>query len=546
MDYLKRSWAQVNARFDGMTQSQRWLILVTLVFGLFLAGLFVYVFSAKDTVPITGFAMGRSDEALVRLQAAGIDARQQGTQIVVPVDEKADAIAMLVQDDLLSDNSSQAFDELIKNQSPWLNQQQNRVAYLAAKQKFLESVVRKMKGVKNAAVVLSLPEDTGFGSTFVRPSGSVSVTMRGSGNKVEQQLVEAVAGLISGSVAEMTPMDVVVIDANQGVQHTVDSADDMMAADAIALKRDEEREHREKIASRLRYIGSGLIVEVAVRTSEVAKRSATAWEYMKDQPLASEMVEDSTSKDTRQGGETGARPNTGMDIAGNRASGSEETVNKQHTEFLAQPLTKQETQVYSGHLLEEVNISIGVPRSYFVGIFRASNPDHEGPVDDTALGPIITRQLSMIESQVKPLMTSKAAGTVTVDMYPDESVFGAVTAGTSANGLAAVMQSDWVGPASMIGLAMLAVGIMLAMVRRATKPEQMPSVEELAGIPPSMNVDDELVGEAEEHEAAMAGVELGDDELRTRKVAEQISDMIKSNPDEASHLLKKWVHYDEY
>ncbi len=43
----------------------------------------------------------------------------------------------------------------------------------------------------------------------------------------------------------------------------------------------------------------------------------------------------------------------------------------------------------------------------------------------------------------------------------------------------------------------------------------------------------------------MAGLEVDEEELRTRRLAEQISDMIKSAPDDAGGLLGKWVHADD-
>ena len=43
----------------------------------------------------------------------------------------------------------------------------------------------------------------------------------------------------------------------------------------------------------------------------------------------------------------------------------------------------------------------------------------------------------------------------------------------------------------------------------------------------------------------MQGVELDESQIQSRKVAEQISEMIKNNPSEAGALLNKWVDPDE-
>ena len=92
---------------------------------------------------------------------------------------------------------------------------------------------------------------------------------------------------------------------------------------------------------------------------------------------------------------------------------------------------------------------------------------------------------------------------------------------------------------------MLALAFMFFMVRKATQEEVLPTIEELAGVPPTLPNEDELIGEADELEATMDGVELDEEQIRARKVAEQISDMIKSSPEEAGTLIGKWVSPDD-
>ena len=48
-----------------------------------------------------------------------------------------------------------------------------------------------------------------------------------------------------------------------------------------------------------------------------------------------------------------------------------------------------------------------------------------------------------------------------------------------------------------------------------------------------------------EHETAMAGVELDEDEVQVRKVSQQIEELIQSYPQEAGMLLKRWVRAEE-
>ncbi|QKK09114.1 MAG: hypothetical protein HND58_13725 [Planctomycetota bacterium] len=52
---------------------------------------------------------------------------------------------------------------------------------------------------------------------------------------------------------------------------------------------------------------------------------------------------------------------------------------------------------------------------------------------------------------------------------------------------------------------------------------------------------DDMVGEADESESAMTGIEVGDDQVRARKLIEQVSEMVTSDPDSAASLIGRWV-----
>src|SRR5690606_41855000 len=56
-------------------------------------------------------------------------------------------------------------------------------------------------------ILIDMPVRRGFGDTHVRPSASVAITTNGRGVN-PKQMVEAVAGLVTGAVAAMQPTDV--------------------------------------------------------------------------------------------------------------------------------------------------------------------------------------------------------------------------------------------------------------------------------------------------------------------------------------------------
>ncbi len=542
-EMVKRTWMQIQAQFEGLTPSAKWLIGTLLVLGTLIVTIVLNFAAQPSMVPISQFASSRGDEVLAKLQSAGIEAQREGMQIRVPVERREDAILLLVEQNMLSEDASAAFDALVGNATPWATSEQNQRAYQLAKQKVLANIIRNMKGVKAAEVVIDMPVRRGFGDTHVSPSASVAITSEGRGVH-PKQMVEAVAGLISGAVSSMKPSDVnVTID---GRLFRADSADDMLPTHMLELVHGLEDRHRRKIEDYLSYI-PGVRVAVNVQVTDVAKQHEVKTERERSEPLRSEETRERTLRNVQDAGAPGVRSNAGVSIEGSGGSGIEETETEERREFGEKPIVLQSETVRSGHTVERVNVSVGVPRAYFVHVYKAQNPTVTDEPDDTVLQPIVTGELAKIQRQVEPLIQSDSAGTVAAAMVPDDTYLALRPRAPEAAGLGAMLVDT--GGVSKVGgvglLALLAVGLMLYMVRKATQQETLPSVEELAGVPPKLPSEEELVGEAEEHESSLAGVELDEDELHSRRVAEQIGELVKANPTEASAILGRWVRRDE-
>ncbi|MEX0776179.1 MAG: flagellar M-ring protein FliF C-terminal domain-containing protein [Phycisphaeraceae bacterium] len=541
MQFVRNSWAQIRVLFGNLTVAER-LLVATLVA---LAGVIIFVVlqyaASPEMVAISAFAGERQGEVVDRLNAAGIKTQITNGQVMVPADKQIDALVVLQRSDLMTANTAAAFDSLVLNQNPWTSNEQNKQAFLLAKQKVLAAIVSKMVGVRGADVMVSMPEDRGFGRRTVRPSASVNVVMQAP-RKVDKAMVEAVAGLVAGAVAEMTPQDVVVIDANAGRQFTVKSGSDAFAAEAMEFVQKLETYHREKINEVLSYI-PGVIVAVNVQTDPTVHRTVSEREYERNQPLRSERSVETERRDTAMAGAPGARSNTGVDIESGGGAGSSDKSSETLTEFLDTKITKDVQTVESGHNVQQINVTVNVPRSFFARIYTQGKADAKEP-DDTALAPLVTQQLAQIESQVEPLIAATGKGVVKAHMIPDHTMFMPVSAeaGGPASTLAVMVGSKWMIPTV---LGVLALGLMVMMARKATQVPPMPTAQEMAGVPPMLPVEDDLVGEVESGDATMAGVELDEDEMRHRKIAEQIGEMIRGNPTEAATLVRKWVRTEE-
>jgi flagellar biosynthesis/type III secretory pathway M-ring protein FliF/YscJ len=94
-------------------------------------------------------------------------------------------------------------------------------------------------------------------------------------------------------------------------------------------------------------------------------------------------------------------------------------------------------------------------------------------------------------------------------------------------------------------LGVAAMGMMVAMVRKAGRRAEMPTAEELVGLPPALESTSDLVGEVEAANEALAGIEVDDSQLQSQQMLEQIGALIKENPNSAARLLNRWIEVEE-
>jgi len=409
-----------------------------------------------------------------------------------------------------------------------------------ALQGYLSKVVSRMRGVRAANVMIAKPEHQGFGRTTAKPSASVMVEMRGGG-EVGRDMVEAIASLVSGAVAEMNPQDVEVIDA-LGHSYRIDDPEDRIPTEALELVRSQEAYYQDKI-ERLLMI-PGVIVAASVDLDPVRKEHSNTTTYTDTEPVLSESVTEVVTKDFSAGGEPGARSNAGADIASGSGVAREHSESATKTEFGSKLPVGTTVKEIAGHQIQKINVTINVPRNYFVGIYQARTPDAGAAPDEATLQPIIDEQLARITEKVEPVITKgDAKGVIKASMYFDPHYLTPATAG--GGGVLPGGVTQWAGPGLASVAVVLALGAMFYLVRRTTQEEDLPTVEELAGVPKALPADDDLLGEAEEVESTMAGVEVDEAALQARKVSEQISELIKSSPKEAGSLLGKWVAVDD-
>lgn len=388
------------------------------------------------------------------LQGEGVPYDTQGGRIRVPPEDRPRVLAALRVHELLPRDSTPGagFAALTTHKPAWyLSNEQNRQVYNLALQDELSRVVAGYPGVKRATVIVSQPQAVGFAATHRRPSASVSVEMSAGAGALDARTVDAIAALISGSVSEMRPQDVAVIDATAGRQFKARASHSASTGIGQELQHGLEQAYREKIIGALSYI-EGVIVAVNVEVDVVRRQTD------------SQTVDPMRTFELRLSERTLESNADSEDRALIWRRESPRSVERQFQPAISQ---RHETAVDPGGLPTRVSATVNVPRSFLA----------HGDADD------IQEQLARIRRQIEPLVLSREPGQVVVDIYPDaRRAAGAVAPAAATPSAAGLSETTWFDPWP-IAVGLLAISLLVLGLRRPAAPSAQQAVESTGPAP---------------------------------------------------------------
>ena len=118
----------------------------------------------------------------------------------------------------------------------------------------LSRLIRRIDGVENASVFISIPEQTMFTSMQKPITATVQITLSRDASKLDQMKVKAITNLLLGSVNGLTAENIAITDTNGNTYHSI-----MTAADEMLAKIEENDKYMTaKVNQQLdRLIGQG-------------------------------------------------------------------------------------------------------------------------------------------------------------------------------------------------------------------------------------------------------------------------------------------------
>jgi len=551
MEFLKAQAARIQQQLGGLTASQRMLagsLVVIMVMTLFWWGRYA---STADMEPLLGDTPLKAEELsriTQSLRAKGIDFKTSTDgKVMVSADRRAEVMAQLAWDEVLPSDTSNAIEEALKKgnwfDSPTVTKERMNVA----KGAYLASIIKGFPNVGSAAVVIDNTRQRALGDS-VEPSASINIRMR-SGHKADKKLVEAAGNLVAGAVASLSLGRIRV---------TADGATFRLAGDGIGgggagdsegileMERAAGRQKATTVLDHFRFI-EGLMVSVSCKINMVSRTEKTRNVDPKTlvyKPKSEEEKKEETTSGARAGADPGINANLPGDINGGGGGGGQSStvIESTKTEHALDYKQQYIEEVSPAGAASIVSAAVMFPRSHFVQVYKQKSGTDKEP-EDAVLQPVIDEQIRNYKPQVAKCLGLATEGELSVTVYPDVVPAGLAAAPVSAGSAVTVALG---GHAKEIALGVLALAslFMMAMMVKKGTPAAVaaPLPPPPARGPTVLAVGDDSIGEATDSAMTLDGMELDDDAIRTQQMLDQVSSMVKDNPDAAAHLVKRWMN----
>jgi flagellar biosynthesis/type III secretory pathway M-ring protein FliF/YscJ len=562
MEQLRRYLARIQAQLKGLTVSQR--LLIGLLIVVMIGTIFLTVtLSAKPTmVVLIPQAMTPEEINRAEMYLKGkYEYTVEGDKIMVPA-EKAYAIrGELFAAQALPKDTTVAFTELVKANNPFVTDATQARQWNYATQETLTRMLRYFPYVEDGTVIISRGERGGISRDAVPSSASVTVKVRNNEGLTTNQVV-AIVDMIRGAVPGLKREDVHVTDG-QRVYHAP-SSDTPMPSDMLAYKKAIEDELTRKLYTMFDDI---LNVKIAVNVvPDLSTKKMGEIQY--DPKVIKGTTKETTRETTMNEGtpassEPGVKPNVGLsaDSSGGGHRSSSTTSDSTTENTLRFNEKRTDTIAPAGTDIKDLTASISLPRSYFVAIYRRQTRDAKADPEDEKLKDVIDAQIKAAQLRAKNTIGAKSDDQIRVDWFDDTIAMRpqeVVVAGAFGSGTVGGYLTQHAKQAVLGVLALGVLGFMLMMVRRAVPGAAGAEIDgsvffgnavggggggkgKRKGDPKAMDVTEDIFGEAGEGEAVLTGIELDDDTLQSRKMVDEVSNMIKENPENAAALVKRWM-----
>jgi flagellar biosynthesis/type III secretory pathway M-ring protein FliF/YscJ len=548
MDVFKAQLEKIKQQLAGLTATQRMLV-GTLVAVMVLTLLYWgHYASNAEMSPLLDQSLSPAEIGRIsqELDFKGVNHTVVGDKVMVPADRKMELVADLMYADALPVDLHSVFDEVNKNLNPFSSPTEREATYNQAREMMLSQIIARFPKVADCQVMINAKNERRVEATLM-PSATIVLKLR-EPMENPKPLVVAAADSVAHAVSGLTRGHISVVVDGRSIALT-DPEDDPLATgmELMDQKIKLETIEAQKIYTQFGYIPN-LLVSVSVQinneTTEMKKHT-----YDKAATLSIPKKEDTQNEENTAAPAAPADPGVGANTGGISVpsaaggGGQSTTSSKESTENEILPSDVIETtQIPAGKDTVQ-SATVRVPRSYFVSVYKMQNPKAKDP-DEAAIQGIATAQLASIREGVKTCLFLKSDDAISADMYPDIAIPGAMAMAVDSSSTGGSLPGSVSAYGKQIAVGVLAVislFMMSSMVKKAT-PAPVVALPPEDESPAILNAGEGLAGEVGTTDATLDGMEMDEDAIKTQQMLDQVSTMVKENPDGAAALVKRWLN----
>ncbi len=467
-----------------------------------------------------------------------------GEGIWVSPEDRRRVLMKLVANNAGPKTFTYSFDEMLQGANVFAPEATRQRQYMIALQNELAKTISTMQDIRTATVYIAQEsKELRLGYARNKPTATVTVDPIGS-ERLNPSVVETLVRLVSGAVTRLEPQNVRVVDL-KGRFYKVDDPDNAFGGALYDLQRHKEQQLLSKIENILAHI-PGVMATVSLKLDEQV--STTLEEKLGEPAIAREMREETESSNRQAGAEPGVGANVSAALLGG-SSGTRNTTEKSETEFQSErDRTVTNTRKNPGEIVEAA-ASILIPRSYLIAAIKSMNGQGDAEPSQQDVEDFRDQETRKIRDLIEPILVAVAEPKIEVDVYFDQAQ--ALVANPLGDP-ATVQQStvmtfvnDHSRQIGLIGLALAALGLTARVVKRtgehAGTPDLGPGMKSGGPVGGELAFGEGAIGDAGTPDAFLIARETDEGSIRARQMAEQVSEMINDDPENAAQLVRRWI-----
>ncbi len=557
MEFLRRILKQIQGQLGALTISQKMVIVLLIGFMCVAIWMMADYAAQREMVALLDQPMDTAsrERILQKLDTWGEKYELKGETILVPKSRQRKIYAMLIYAGALPEDTSVGFLSLLDDADIFTPESVRDDKRLIVKQVELGKILEMMPGVASAKVIINAGDKRRLNNITPVSSAMVTVQME-PGAAADRKLAMAIAEGVSAANGRMKREDVKVI--MDGKITVIPPAGEDASSDYLEEKVKLEQYFRDKIMGVLPTQNSLVQVDVQPRlTKSTVQKTVIA--PIDEGSLAVEIeanTREQNSQNLQKASEPGMMANVPESSSGASGNSQTESMEDAVTKKTVIPGRTDTVEKIGPGGVEAITATVSIPQNYFEE--RAKKSAEDKP-DETAVKAITDLEIPKIKQNVMRalgLSGTEDENLVVVNTYWAGAYEAGAGGGINGSVAAETAEADGKSMANIVGrygkhiaissLAMLSLFMVLMMVRKAGGPVEITEEEAttmMAGPKPLdvLSVEESNIAEATDSNGLLEGFELGDDEIRSHQVLEQIREMVKTSPDMATKLVSKWI-----